>query len=60
MRRRRNLDERAVGLELVAHAAARASVPFFAIGGVDALTLERVLAAGARRVAVVRAIAARR
>ena len=48
----------AVGLDLVAHAAARASTPFFAIGGVDALTLERVLAAGARRVAVVRAIAA--
>lgn len=51
-------ERRAVGLELVAHAAARATVPFFAIGGIDALTIEPVLAAGARRVAVVRAIAA--
>jgi thiamine-phosphate pyrophosphorylase len=49
---------RAVGLELIEYASAHASVPFFAIGGIDALTIEQVLAAGARRVAVVRAIAA--
>ncbi len=48
----------AVGLELVAHAAAHATVPFFAIGGIDAGNAGAVLAAGARRIAVVRAIAA--
>ncbi|MGH2853820.1 MAG: thiamine phosphate synthase [Solirubrobacteraceae bacterium] len=47
----------AVGLELVRHAAARASVPFFAIGGINARNLPQAIAAGARRVAVVRAIA---
>jgi thiamine-phosphate pyrophosphorylase len=46
-----------VGLELVEHAAARAPVPFFAIGGIDAGNVADVVAAGARRVAVVRAIA---
>jgi thiamine-phosphate pyrophosphorylase len=33
-----------------------ARVPFFAIGGIDASNAEAVLAAGARRIAVVRAI----
>lgn len=47
----------AVGLELVAFAAAHATVPFFAIGGIDAGNVARVAAAGATRVAVVRAIA---
>jgi thiamine-phosphate pyrophosphorylase len=47
----------AVGLELVRHAAARAEVPFFAIGGMTAGNISPVVAAGARRVAVVRAIA---
>jgi thiamine-phosphate pyrophosphorylase len=47
----------AVGLELVSHAAAHAAKPFFAIGGIDAENIARVIAAGARRVAVVRAIA---
>jgi thiamine-phosphate pyrophosphorylase len=47
----------AVGVELVRHAAAHANVPFFAIGGIDAGNLAVVLAAGARRVAVLRAIA---
>jgi thiamine-phosphate pyrophosphorylase len=47
----------AVGAALVQHAAAHARPPFFAIGGVDERTLPAVLAAGARRVAVVRAIA---
>ncbi len=45
-----------VGLELVHHAAAHAAFPFFAIGGVDARHVGEVLAAGAERVAVVRAI----
>jgi thiamine-phosphate pyrophosphorylase len=47
----------AVGLELVRHAAAHAPVPFFAIGGIDAANAGAVVAAGARRIAVVRAIA---
>lgn len=46
-----------VGLELVRFAAAHAPVPFFAIGGIDASNAAAVLAAGARRIAVVRAIA---
>ena len=47
----------AVGAELVAYAAEHASVPFFAIGGLDAGNLHEVLAAGARRAVVLRAIA---
>jgi thiamine-phosphate pyrophosphorylase len=47
----------AVGLDLVAYAAAHATVPFFAIGGLDEATVGAVLAAGATRVAIVRAIA---
>lgn len=47
----------AVGLELIRHAARYGHVPFFAIGGIDSSTAPAVLAAGARRVAVVRAIA---
>jgi thiamine-phosphate pyrophosphorylase len=46
----------AVGLELVRHAAAVASKPWFAIGGIDPGNASEVAAAGARRVAVVRAI----
>jgi thiamine-phosphate pyrophosphorylase len=45
-----------VGLELVRYAAARARRPFFAIGGIDASRAPEVAAAGARRIAVVRAI----
>ncbi len=48
----------AVGLGLVRYAAARARVPFFAIGGIDPGNVASVRAAGARRIAVVRAIAA--
>jgi thiamine-phosphate pyrophosphorylase len=48
---------RATGLDLVRYAAARTSLPFFAIGGIHAGNSAAVLAAGARRVAVVRAIA---
>src|SRR4051812_4219290 len=45
-----------VGLELVRYAAAHARVPFFAIGGIDPANVDSVAAAGAERVAVVRAI----
>ncbi len=47
----------AVGLELVRHAAGHAAHPFFAIGGIDASNVDDVVAAGATRLAVVRAIA---
>ena len=46
----------AVGLELVRYAARRARKPWFAIGGIDASNARDVVAAGATRVAVVRAI----
>jgi thiamine-phosphate pyrophosphorylase len=45
-----------VGLDLVRHAAEHARVPWFAIGGVDRTNVEAVVAAGATRIAVVRAI----
>ena len=45
-----------VGLEYVRQAAAASPIPFFAIGGIDATTLDGAVAAGASRVAVVRAI----
>ena len=46
----------AVGLELVRYAAAHALTPFFAIGGIDASNAVAVREAGARRIAVVRAL----
>jgi thiamine-phosphate pyrophosphorylase len=46
----------AVGLELVRYAAERARAPWFAIGGIDSSNADEVIAAGARRIAVVRAI----
>jgi thiamine-phosphate pyrophosphorylase len=45
-----------VGLELISHAAEHASHPFFAIGGIDAGNAGQVVAAGAERLCVVRAI----
>ncbi|MCA1689291.1 MAG: thiamine phosphate synthase, partial [Actinobacteria bacterium] len=48
----------AVGLDLVRYAAGHAPVPFFAIGGIDAGNVASIRAAGAARIAVVRAIAA--
>jgi thiamine-phosphate pyrophosphorylase len=45
-----------VGLELVRYAAERARAPWFAIGGIDASNVGEVVAAGARRIALVRAI----
>lgn len=46
----------AVGLELVRYAAQHARAPWFAIGGIDATNAADVIAAGATRIAVVRAI----
>jgi thiamine-phosphate pyrophosphorylase len=46
-----------VGLELVRYAAEHASVPFFAIGGLDAENAAEAIDAGARRLCVLRAIA---
>ncbi|GLV73723.1 thiamine phosphate synthase [Streptomyces hygroscopicus] len=49
----------APGLSLVRHAAGLGTErPWFAIGGIDASNLDRVLEAGARRIVVVRAITA--
>ena len=46
----------AVGLELVRYAASHARQPWFAIGGIDETNVADVVAAGATRIAVVRAI----
>lgn len=46
----------AAGLEYVRYAAEHATVPWFAIGGIDTNNLQEVLSAGAARVAVVRAL----
>ena len=46
----------AVGLELIAYAAQKASLPFYAIGGIDVSNVDQVVDAGARRLCVVRAI----
>jgi thiamine-phosphate pyrophosphorylase len=45
-----------VGLELVRYAAAAGAKPFFAIGGIDRTNAALVAAAGARRIAAVRAV----
>lgn len=49
-------DYRPVGLELVRIAAKESRIPFVAIGGIDETNIEGVVAAGAKRIAVVRAI----
>jgi thiamine-phosphate pyrophosphorylase len=46
----------AAGLDYVEHAAAKTTLPWFAIGGIEPGNLARVRAAGARRAVVVRAI----
>jgi thiamine-phosphate pyrophosphorylase len=46
----------AVGLRLLAEATRTARVPWFGIGGIDTDTVSAVIAAGASRVAVARAI----
>lgn len=48
----------AAGLEYVRYAAAHATVPWFAIGGIAPENIQDVMAAGATQVAVVRAIMA--
>jgi thiamine-phosphate pyrophosphorylase len=45
-----------VGLELVSHAAEAASLPYFAIGGIDPSNAAQVVEAGARRLGIVRAV----
>jgi thiamine-phosphate pyrophosphorylase len=49
-------DAEPVGLDLVRYATEHASMPFFAIGGIDSGNVAEVVAAGADRIAVVRAI----
>jgi thiamine-phosphate pyrophosphorylase len=46
----------AAGLEYVQHAAKNATVPWFAIGGIDNTNIDDVLQAGAPAIAIVRAI----
>lgn len=46
----------ATGLGLIRHAASVATKPFFAIGGIDESNIDEVVAAGATRAVVVRAI----
>jgi thiamine-phosphate pyrophosphorylase len=46
----------AAGLEYVRYAATHATLPWFAIGGIDQNNLPEVLSAGAERIAIVRAI----
>ena len=48
----------AAGLDYISYAAAHADKPWFAIGGLDAGNVHEVLARGARRIVVVRAITA--
>jgi thiamine-phosphate pyrophosphorylase len=45
-----------IGVEPIRYAAAHVSVPWFAIGGIDAKTVADVVRAGARRIVVVRAL----
>ncbi|GAC1418987.1 MAG: thiamine phosphate synthase [Actinomycetota bacterium] len=47
----------ATGLEIIRFAAANATKPWFAIGGLDPDSVEPVIEAGARRIVIVRAIA---
>jgi thiamine-phosphate pyrophosphorylase len=46
----------ATGLELIEHAALAATIPWFAIGGIDESNVAEIVAAGATRIVVVRAI----
>ena len=51
-------DYEQVGLDVIGRVQARVTVPVVCIGGIDAHTLPRARAAGAERVAVVRAVCA--
>jgi thiamine-phosphate pyrophosphorylase len=46
----------AAGLEYVHYAAQHCPIPWFAIGGIDVNNVNDVIAAGAKRVAVVRSL----
>lgn len=46
----------AAGIALVEYAAARARLPFFAIGGLEASNIARVFAAGGSRISVLRCV----
>jgi len=46
----------AAGLDYVAYAVKHATIPWFAIGGIDPNNVDEVIGAGASRVAIVRAI----
>lgn len=49
-------NKAAAGLEYVKYAAQNSSIPWFAIGGIDANNINDVIDAGAERIAVVRAL----
>ena len=49
-------DYRAVGIDLIREVRDKIKIPFVVIGGIDESNIDEVLAAGARRVAVVRAV----
>ncbi|BAZ47735.1 thiamin-phosphate pyrophosphorylase [Nostoc sp. NIES-4103] len=49
-------DKPATGLEYVSYAAKNSSIPWFAIGGIDANNINDLIDAGAERVAVVRSV----
>ncbi|MDY7012375.1 MAG: thiamine phosphate synthase, partial [Cyanobacteriota bacterium] len=49
-------DKAAAGLDYVRYAAEHATIPWFAIGGIDPKNIHEVISAGGDRVAVVRAI----
>lgn len=51
-------EYQAVGLKLVRQVSRRVRIPFVAIGGIDETNVQEVVAAGARAVAVVRAVVA--
>ncbi len=49
-------DYSAVGIELIREVKDKVKIPFVAIGGIDESNIDEVLAAGAKRIAVVRAV----
>ena len=49
-------DYRAVGIDLIREVRDKIKIPFVVIGGIDESNIDEVIAAGARRVAVVRAV----
>jgi thiamine-phosphate pyrophosphorylase len=50
------LGRPAAGVDLVTFASSNAEKPFFAIGGIDPENVEKVIAAGATRISVLRAL----